>query len=248
MYFLIPNFIEILDILIITVILYQSIRYIKKTGSYQVLLLILAVFGLYLLTQWLDLKLLKYFFHTLRSYWILALIIIFQPEIRELLNKMKFASESILLYKKQSNKEFSGSLIDAISAMSFRRIGALIVLERKHKLTEFINAGELIDSLVSLRLILSLFNPKSVLHDGAIIIRNNRIISAKVILPLSKNVEYVSNFGTRHLAAIGVSEISDALTIVVSEQTGKISITENGKIQTDIAFEELMQIITDATK
>jgi len=93
-----------------------------------------------------------------------------------------------------------------------------------------------------------LLNPKSVLHDGAIIIRDQRIMAAKVVLPLSRKDEYVRKFGTRHLAGIGITEISDAIAIIVSEQTGQISVANAGKIQTNVAFEELMQILTDATK
>jgi diadenylate cyclase len=132
--------------------------------------------------------------------------------------------------------------------MAFRRIGALIVIEKKNRLNDLINSGEIIDSLISLRLILAIFSQKSVLHDGAIIVRNDRILAAKAVLPLTKNIGHMTKFGTRHLAAIGITEVSDALAIVVSEQTGRISIAVSGAIQTDVAFEELMQIITDASR
>jgi diadenylate cyclase len=99
-----------------------------------------------------------------------------------------------------------------------------------------------------MRLILAIFNTKSVLHDGAIIIRGNRIMAAKVVLPLSKNSEFSRKFGTRHLAAIGITEVSDAIAIIVSEQTGQVSVAQSGAITVNIAFEELMQIISDAGK
>ncbi|MCD8479738.1 MAG: DNA integrity scanning protein DisA nucleotide-binding domain protein [Candidatus Cloacimonetes bacterium] len=132
--------------------------------------------------------------------------------------------------------------------MSFRKTGALIVVERKRKLNEFVQAGELIESSISMRLILTIFNTKSVLHDGAIIIRGNRIMAAKVVLPLSKNPEYARKYGTRHLAGIGITEISDAISIIVSEQSGQISVAQGGQITGNVAFEELMQIISDAGK
>jgi diadenylate cyclase len=132
--------------------------------------------------------------------------------------------------------------------MSFRKTGALIVLENKRKLNEYIQNSELIDSAISMRLILAIFNTKSVLHDGAIIIRGNRIMAAKVVLPLSKNSEFSRKFGTRHLAAIGITEVSDAIAIIVSEQTGQVSVAQSGAITVNIAFEELMQIISDAGK
>jgi diadenylate cyclase len=138
--------------------------------------------------------------------------------------------------------------MDAISSMSFRKTGALIVIENKRKLNEYIHSGEIIDATMSLRLILTIFNPKSALHDGAIIIRGDRIMAAKVVLPLSRKPDYVKRFGTRHLAGIGITEISDAVAIIVSEQNSQISVARNGNISVNIAYEELLQIITDAVK
>lgn len=247
MSFLIPKFNDIIDIIIIAFLIYQGLLTIRRTGSYQILYGLLIILSIYFFIVILDLQMVSGLLNALKSLWILIIIIIFQPELREFLNKMNISTEFALKHRKK-NREFNGSLIDAISAMSFRRIGALIVIEKKTRLNEYIRAGELIDSLMSLRLILSIFNTKSILHDGAIIIRNDRILAAKVVLPLSRNIEFKQKFGTRHLAAIGISEVSDALAIVVSEQTGRVSIASDGKIQTDVAFEELMQIISDATK
>jgi diadenylate cyclase len=196
----------------------------------------------------MKLEMVSSLLHAFKSLWIIIIVVLFQPELRAMLAKLNLSTEFSLGNRKQENKEYYGPLIDAISAMSFRRIGALIVIENRRHLNEYINAGEIIDSKVSLRLILSIFNTKSVLHDGAIIIRNGRIIAAKVVLPLSKSIENSKKFGTRHLAGIGISEVSDALAIIVSEQTGRISIATDGIIQQDIAFEELMQIISDASK
>lgn len=248
MSFMIPKFNDVIDIIIIAFLIYQGLLTIKRTGSYQILYGLLIILSIYFLIIILDLEMVSGLLNALKSLWILIIVILFQPEIREFLNKMNISSEFALKHRKNKNREFNGSLIDAISAMSFRRIGALIVIEKKNRLNEYISAGELIDSIVSLRLILSIFNTKSILHDGAIIIRNDRILAAKVVLPLSRNTEYKQKFGTRHLAAIGISEVSDALAIVVSEQTGRVSIASDGKIQTDVAFEELMQIISDASK
>ncbi len=161
---------------------------------------------------------------------------------------MNLARELQTAFHKSENRSLYTPLIDAVSSMSFRKTGALIVVERKRKLNEFVQAGELIDSGISMRLILTIFNTKSVLHDGAIIIRGNRIMAAKVVLPLSKNPEFTRKYGTRHLAGIGITEISDAISIIVSEQSGQISIAQAGQITSNVAFEELMQIISDASK
>lgn len=248
MSFLIPQFKDIIDILIIGFLIYQAMVLIRKTGNYSILYGIIFVLFVYLTASILKLEMISSLLNAVKSLWILVLVILFQPELRQLFSRIHISPDLMQQQKSNVIRDFNSSLIDAISAMSFRRIGALIVLARKKKLNEFINAGEQIDSVLSLRLILSIFNTKSVLHDGAIIIKDGRIKAAKVVLPLSANPQYKLKFGTRHLAAIGISEITDALAIVVSEQTGRVSVASDGIIQTDVAFEELMQIVTDATK
>ncbi|HOH46814.1 MAG TPA: diadenylate cyclase, partial [Candidatus Cloacimonadota bacterium] len=176
------------------------------------------------------------------------IVILFQPELRSMLARLNLSKELGMAFRRKESSAQYTNLIDAISSMSFRKIGALIVLENKRRLNEYISSGEPIDSAISTRLILTIFNTRSVLHDGAIIIRQDRIMAAKVVLPLSKNPEYVHKWGTRHLAGVGISELSDAIAVIVSEQTGQISVAHGGKLQNGIAFEELVQIIADATK
>jgi diadenylate cyclase len=248
MTFLIPHFSDLLDIVIISVLIYQSLLIMRKTGSLNILYGFIAILTIYILTTLLNLHMVSGLVNNLKNLWILIIVILFQQEIRELLSHLNIYPELLTHRKKTDKKEFNSSLIDAISAMSFRKIGCIIVVENKKKLYEYMSAGEILDSVLSLRLILTIFNPKSVLHDGAIIIREDRIIAAKVVLPLSKNLDYKQKYGTRHLAAIGISEVTDALAIVVSEQSGRVSIARKGELQTDVAFEELMQIITDASR
>lgn len=248
MSFLIPSFTEVIEIVIITFIIYQCLLWIKNKGNIQILLGVILIILVYFISKIFKLDILTSLFGSLKNYWILVFIILYQTEIREYLSKLNVIGSLKLNKSNDSKDEYNSILIDAISAMSFRRIGALIVIELKDSLDEFINTSELIDSKISLRLILSIFNPKSVLHDGALIIRKGRIIAAKAVLPLSNNAEYKKIFGTRHLAAIGLSEITDAVIIIVSEHTGRISIASDRIIRTDIAFEELMQIVTDVTK
>lgn len=248
MSFLIPGFNDIIDIIIIAFLVYQALLLLKKTGSYQVLYGFILILAVYFITSFLNLDMTAGLLQSFKNLWIIVVVILFQHEIRDLLNKLNIISEFNSKLKKNAGKDFNSALIDAVSAMSFRRIGALIVIEKRNKLHDFVNAGEIIDSVMSLRLILSIFNPKSVLHDGAVIISNDRIMAAKVVLPLTKNTEFKQKFGTRHLAAIGITEVSDAIAIVVSEQTGRVSMAMKGSIKTDIAFEEMMQLITDATR
>ena len=209
---------------------------------------LLVLMGLYFLAVVFDLKVLSTFLSGIRNYWILAIVILFQPELRAILAKLNLSKEFQTAFSRKEKSSIYTPLIDAISSMSYRKTGALIVLENKRKLNEYIQSSELIDSSISMRLIHAIFNTKSVLHDGAIIIRGDRILAAKVVLPLSKKSEYVRKLGTRHLAGIGISEISDAVAIIVSEQSGQVSVAHAGQITTNVAFEELMQIITDASK
>ncbi len=248
MTFLVPRIKDIIDIIIIAFVIYQSLQIVRKSGAYQVLYGLILVLFVYLAAVVFGLKMVSSVLNALRNYWILALIILFQPEIRSILARLNISRELGGALRKQEKRAFYGALIDAISSMAFRRTGALIVIENKRKLNEYIQSGEMLDSAISLRLILAIFNTRSVLHDGAIIIRKDRIMAAKVVLPLSKNPQYVKKLGTRHLAGIGITEISDAIAIIVSEQTGKTSIAQAGQIQMGIAFEELMQIVSDATR
>lgn len=246
--FLIPRFKDIVDILLIAFLIYQSLLIVRKSGGYQVLWGLLFVFLLYFLAVVFDLKVVSSLLSAIRNYWIIAVVILFQPELRSILARLNLSKELGLAFRKQEKSSLYSPIIDAVSSMSFRKTGALIVLENKRKLHEYIHSGEPVDAAVSMRLILTIFNTRSVLHDGAIIIRDERLLAAKVVLPLSKKPEHVRKFGTRHLAGIGITELSDAVAIIVSEQTGQVSVAQGGKIQTDVAFEELMQILTDATK
>lgn len=246
MHWMIPQFKDIADILIIALIVYQALVIAKKSGGYQLLWGLVFLFLIYIIAVVADLKMLSAVLSTLRSYWILGLIIIFQPELRGILARFNVTRDLGSMFKKRERANTYTTLMDAVSSMSFRKTGALIVLENKRKLNEYIHSGELIDATISLRLILTIFNPRSALHDGAVIIRGDRIMAAKVVLPLSRKPEYVKRFGTRHLAGIGISELTDAIAIIVSEQNSKISVAQAGSIQTDVAFEELMQIIADA--
>jgi diadenylate cyclase len=246
--FLIPRFKDIVDIFIIAFLIYQSLLIIRKSGGYQVLWGLLFLLLLYFIASIFDLRVLSGLLSGIKTYWIMAVVILFQPEIRTILSKLNLAKELQSVFSRGEQSSVYTPLIDAVSSMSFRKTGALIVLENKRKLNEYIQNSELIDSAISMRLILAIFNTKSVLHDGAIIIRGNRIMAAKVVLPLSKNSEFSRKFGTRHLAAIGITEVSDAIAIIVSEQTGQVSVAQSGAITVNIAFEELMQIISDAGK
>ncbi|MBC8384730.1 MAG: TIGR00159 family protein [Candidatus Cloacimonetes bacterium] len=246
MNFLIPKITDIIDILVVAFLLYRLILLSKRTGGSQILIGLGVVILMYFIASILNLSMMTSFLRILKDYWVIAFIIIFQPEIRGLFARIAHNPNIKSLFKSVKKSVYS-PLLNAISIMSFRKIGALILIENSQKLNDLIESGETIDAQMSLKLLLTIFNSKTILHDGAVIIRNDRILACKVVLPLSENVEYKNLYGTRHLAAIGVTEGSDVFAIVVSEETGKISVATKGEIFTDLSIDELSQRIKDET-
>ncbi|MDD3663446.1 MAG: diadenylate cyclase CdaA, partial [Candidatus Pacebacteria bacterium] len=223
------------------------IIFAKKAGGYQILIGLGLLVFLFFIASFLKLEMILSVISILKDYWLLVIIILFQPEIRSTLAKISHTN-IFSPFQKSPKKSIYAPLTNAVDTMSFLKKGALIIIENKIKLNKFIETGEKIDAVLSSKLLTSIFDRNSILHDGAVIIRNDRIEAVKVVLPLSQNIEYRRQFGTRHLAAIGITEESDALAIVVSEETGKISVAINGIIQTDINVEMLSQIVADSTK
>ena len=246
MSFLIPKITDVIDILMVSFLLYRLIFLLKKTGGFQVILGFGLVLLLYFTASVLNLSMMTSFLKLLKDYWVIAFIIIFHPEIRNLFSRL-LRNRDLMSVFKDTKKKIYTLLLNAISIMSFRKIGALIVIENNGKLDDYIESGETIDARISTKLLLTIFNNKTILHDGAVIIRKERILAVKVVLPLSENIEYTQKFGTRHLAAIGITEKSDAFAIVVSEETGKISVAKNGIISTNLTIDELSQRIKDET-
>ena len=175
----------------------------------------------------------------------MAFIVIFQPELRRALEKVGRANFSSLFSQEENDnaERIAAEIASAAVAMSSRRIGALIVLERDTKIGDIIRTGCEIDSNVSSELLINIFIPNTPLHDGAVIIRENRILAARCILPLTQNETLSREFGTRHRAALGLSESSDAAVIVVSEETGKISFTLNGNMSRNYTEDTLKKVI-----
>ncbi|HPT71701.1 MAG TPA: diadenylate cyclase CdaA [Candidatus Cloacimonadota bacterium] len=244
--FLIPQINDILDIILVAIILYEVFVITKRTGGYQILIGVIFIFFLYYAAALFNLEMMSAILRALKNVWVLAIIILFQPELRSMLSKIHFSKNFGSIFKKRETF-FYGQLMDAVSSMSFRKMGALIVIELSHPLDRFIDKAEVIDASISVRLLLSIFTPGSILHDGAVIIRGERILAAKAVLPLSSHEEYLKRYGMRHMAAVGISEITDAFAIVVSEETGKVSVAQHGVLLPNIPFEELMQRIADAT-
>lgn len=230
--------IDLIDIIIITYISYRLFLLFKGSKSlymfFGILLLLIASF----ISNLFHLKTTSWLLDGFTSYLFLILIIVFQPEVRKalaLLGEPRIKSGS----KIAGLELYLEEIIRAVTVLANRQIGALIVIERYTDLSEFIQAGTKLDAVISRDILISLFIPYSPLHDGAVIISNNKIAIAGSILPLTKKENLDKRFGTRHRAAIGITEETDAICIVVSEERGTISIAYSGKITTDLDIDML---------
>lgn len=245
--------IDVIEILLISIFVYRFMLWIKNTRAYTLMKGVLVVFVFILIAYIFQMNTILWIVTQLTPTLIVALVIIFQPELRrimeELGQKQIIASLIPLDSGKDVRERFTDKTIHEIVRASFDmgevKTGALIVVERDIILSEYERTGIMIDSLVSSQLLINIFEHNTPLHDGAIIIRNNRIVAATCYLPLSDNMDLSKQLGTRHRAGIGISEVSDSLTIIVSEETGQVSIAQNGKLNRNISMDELRAALSD---
>lgn len=225
---------DILDILAVAYIIYLLIHLIRETRAEPLLKGILMIIVVMQVSKWLQLNTIYFVLKNAMNYGIIAMIIIFQPELRRALEKMGhtwFSFSSLATEENISESEQTISEIcHACEILSKTKTGAIMVIERETKLGDIIPAGVQVDALVSSELLLNIFVVNTPLHDGAVIIRNNRILAASCVLPLTQREDLPSELGTRHRAAIGMTEEADAVSVVVSEETGTISYAVNGKL------------------
>lgn len=229
----------ILDILIVAVLFYWVYIFLKETRAMKILYGLIFLLMLMGLGKLLNLILLNWLLKSLMTMLIVAIPVVFQPELRNALEKLgrsKLLGE--LYIGKEEFDRVINEVVSAAGTLSARKIGALIIIKRQTGLKEYIDNGVAIGAPVSAKLLLSIFFPRSPLHDGAVIISGDKIISASSILPVSQ-VPLSYNLGTRHKAGVGISEVSDAIAIIVSEETGGISVAVGGKLETKISEEKL---------
>lgn len=236
---------DILDILIMTVIIYQILKFFKNTKAIHVLkgiaILILAL----AVASWLGLPTLTWVLSSVFTSGILIIIVLFQPELRRAFENL---GRGRLFDKTQSDptsEEVISQLIKVSENLSKRRVGALMVFQQSSQLKDIIDTGTLINADISAGLIENIFEPNTPLHDGAMIISGEKIIAAGCFLPLSENSSIEKTLGTRHRAALGVSEQSDAVVVVVSEETGVISVARNGSFQRYLDLDGLKNILEE---
>ena len=244
--------IHILDILIVAYVIY---RFIKALAGTKIMSLVQGVVFFVLLkiiAEWVGFTTITYLMNQVITYGVIAGVIIFAPEIRTVLEKFGRSSQVFLQKETKTSEELLvDAIVKSVSYMSPRRIGALIAIQETQTLQEFISTGIPLNAEISNQLLINIFIPNTPLHDGAVIIADNKVKSACSYLPLSESMSISKEFGTRHRAAIGLSEASDAITIVVSEETGGISITHKSQFLHDLSMDEFEStlksfLITDA--
>ncbi len=235
---------DILDVAIVAYLFYKLSGLLRETRAGALIKGIILVLIFAWLSNLLQLNTINYLLRNLMQFGIMALIVVFQPELRRTLEKVGKTNFSTLFSTEKSDVDtIASEIAKAASAMSSRRIGALIVLERGIKIGDIIRTGCELDSKVSSELLINIFIPNTPLHDGAVIIRDDRILAARCILPLTPNEALSQEFGTRHRAALGLSESSDAAVVVVSEETGKISFTMNGNMSRNYTEDTLKKML-----
>ena len=227
------------DILIMAVLIYHLIGLLRETRAGQLLKGVFGILLLYFFAYVLELYTLRTVMEMVVRYGALVLLVLFQPELRKVFAPNMSAGE----YERKQMIKTINAICDSCAILSKEQIGALIVLERETRIGDIISTGTIIDSQPSADLIKNVFFPNSPLHDGALVIRSRRLYAAGCFLPLSDNYDISKALGTRHRAALGMSEVSDALIVVVSEETGNITVAQNGKLDIGITVSTLSAIL-----
>ena len=230
---------DLIDIAIVAVLVYELLVLIRGTRAVQMALAASFLIGLYFLSRWLELETVNWLIRNLATYVVFAIIVLFQSDIRRAL--LHFGRGPYLRYfeRAASTKETLEELVIAVTTLSTRRIGVLIVVERSIGLRNYIEGGIPLDATVTYDLLASIFQPGTPLHDGAVIVQNDRVAAAACFLPLSVNPRVSRDVGTRHRAALGVTEESDAIAIVVSEETGTISLAVGDALERGLGGDAL---------
>ncbi len=242
---------DILDILLVAAIIYVAFRWIKGTSAMNIFIAIVSLFILKVVVSALRMKMMMALLSMVLDLGLIALVIIFQPEIRRFLNSLggryKFIGRLEAFFAKGVRKPHSDTITEIVEAcreMSAGKEGALIVLLRDSQLEDIVQTGDRIDARVNRRLLRSLFFKNSPLHDGAVIIGADRIVAARCTLPITDRADLPPSYGMRHKAAVGITQVSDAVVVVVSEETGRISLAQNGEV-TPVAGKNELRLLLD---
>ena len=247
----------IVEILILTVIIYELLIWVKNTRAWTLLKGIVVVTAFALISYFFHLTTLTWLMSKTAGVLVTVVVIVFQPELRRALEQLGrkniifsiFGTSAVIAEEdRRSRDKINSEIVKAVFEMSKVKTGALIVMEKKVILNEYERTGIPIDALISSQLLMNIFEHNTPLHDGAVFIRNQRVVAATCYLPLSDNMELSKELGTRHRAGVGISEVSDSLTIIVSEETGAVSIAEGGLLKRDVGQDELKKKLSEITQ
>ena len=237
---------DILDIVLVAFLIYMLTPLFRTTGTTRIAKVVVVVIVVSWLTDVFQLHTLNFILDQFLAIGLIALVVLFQPELRRMidhLGSMKFKKIFGVAKPEQEMQPVIRNVINACEDMSRERVGALIVFERDNRLDEFFKTGTQIDAQVSIQLLRNIFFPKAALHDGAMIIRNGRVAAAACVLPLSESRRLSVDLGTRHRAGVGVSEATDAVVVIVSEETGAISVAVGGVLKRHLAPQTLERLL-----
>lgn len=249
--FLEVSLVNVIDITLVSILLYQVYKLMKGSVAIKIFLGFLSIYLIYLVVSAARMELLTIILGQFMGVGVIAAIILFAPEIRKFLmiigKSSIFSNENILqelfFWRKRETEAFNISpIIEATKTLAGTSTGALIVISRNSELKFYADSGDLMDALISKRLLISIFNKYSPLHDGAVIIYNGKIKAARCILPVTER-DVPAQFGLRHRAAIGMSEATDTLVLIVSEETGQVSLSKNGRILHNLSMQEVRELI-----
>lgn len=224
---------DIFDIILVAWLLYEFFKFIKGTKATPILIGLTLFFIISFIARWLDLMAFSWIMRSILAVWVVAFVIVFQPEIRNALARIG-RQRSIKFFLKIEESPIIDEIVDAVRKMSEDRIGALILLPKSIGVKDIIDTGVKMDARVTSSLLRTIFFPDTPLHDGACVIQGETLVAAGCVLPLSENPSLSGRYGLRHRAALGISEQSDAICIVVSEETGKISFAYKSKLVTKV--------------
>ena len=225
---------DVIDIALVAVVVYRILVMFRGTRAVQMLIGLSCLVAGSLLARRLELYSTQWILDNFWSFWVIALVVLFQPELRRALARVgegRLAS-TLLGVSRAERAHVIDEIVDAVESLTARRIGALIVVERSAGLRQYAELGVAVDGLVSADLLVSVFLPYSPLHDGAVFVQGSRLVAAGCFLPLSRNLQIARSLGTRHRAALGISEETDAVGIAVSEESGRVTIAVGGHIET----------------
>jgi len=237
---------DIVDILIITIIIYRVLSFMRKTSASSVMKGLLLIVGVALLSFLFDMYVLTYLLRQVLQMGIILIVVLFQPEIRKMFEHMGTRRLNFLFFKRGRDENVEAGISGVVAAaetMAKSKTGAIVVFEREVGLNDFAITGTKVDAQASSELIQNIFYPNSPLHDGALIVREGRLLAAACMLPLSNNINLSRDLGMRHRAGVGISERSDAVVVIVSEQTGTISVAVDGMLKRHLTKDTLEKLL-----